>query len=207
MILSAREGYRRWASTYDDAPNPIVSLVNRSLDPGPTFGKVVIDVACGTGRRARAMGAIGVDLSFEMLARVDGRFAQADARRLPFANGVADLVWCTLALGYISPIGEVMRELSRIARVGATLLAADVHPRAISAGWKRSFRDGEDVYEVENHSYSLDELTADELVLEDARDLYFGEPERAIYANAGKSELFEQASKIPAAWIRKWTRR
>ena len=44
-------------------------------------------------------------------------------------------------------------------------------------------------------------------MLQDAQDLYFGEPERDIYARAGKAELFEKTREIPAAWIRKWIRR
>jgi ubiquinone/menaquinone biosynthesis C-methylase UbiE len=207
VILSAREGYRHWASTYDDTPNPIVSLVDRNFDLGDLRGKIIIDVACGTGRRTMKIGAIGVDLSFEMLARGEGRFVQADALCLPFAGGAADLTLCTLALGYISPVREVMTELCRITRRGGAILAADVHPEAIAAGWKRSFRDGPNVYEIENHAYSFEDLGVDGLVLEAARDLYFGEPERAIYDHAGKAELFERAREVPAAWIRRWIRR
>jgi len=206
VIVSAREGYRRWASTYDEAPDPMVSLVDRHLDIGDARGRLIIDVACGTGRRTRQLGAIGVDLSFEMLACGEGQLAQADALHLPFADGVADLVLCTLALGYISSVPEVMLELRRIAQRGATILAADVHPKAIAAGWKRSFRDGAETYEVAHHPYSFDDLEVHGLMLEDARDLYFGEPERAIYERAGKSSLFERVRGTPAAWIRRWVR-
>lgn len=184
----------------------MVSLIDRHLHVGDTRGKVIIDVACGTGPRAEKLGAIGVDLSFEMLARGKGRFAQADALHLPFCDGAADLVLCALALGYISPVHELMLELRRIARRGATILAADVHPKAIAAGWKRSFRSGAEVYEVAHHPYSFEDLEVDGLVLEDARDLHFGEPERAIYEIAGKSGLFEQVREVPAAWIRRWVR-
>lgn len=207
MILSAREGYRQWASTYDEVWNPILSLLDRSLNTGDTSGKVVIDVGCGTGLRTKKIGAIGVDLSFEMLALGEGRFVQADASYLPFADGVADLVLCTLVLGYISPVRRAMSELLRIARHGGVILAADVHPSAIAAGWKRSFRDGNAVYEIENHPYAFDDLSIDGLVLEHAGDLFFGEPERAIYEQAGKADLFEQAGEVPAIWIGRWVRR
>ncbi len=206
MILSACEGYRHWACTYDETPNPIVSLVDRNLDPGDTRGKLVIDVACGTGRRTRKLDAIGVDLSFEMLPRGLGRFAQADALCLPFADGAADLVLCTLALGYISPVRGLMTELCRIARHRASIFIADLHPQAIAAGWKRSFRVGATVHEIENYPYSFEDLATEGMVLESARDLYLGEPERVVYERAGKAELFERVRETPAAWIRRWVR-
>src|ERR1700681_3201446 len=78
--VSPPEAYRLWAATYDDEPNPILCLVDRNLK---IPGGLVIDVACGTGRR----GGIGVDLSMEMVARSSGPAAQADARQLPFAGG------------------------------------------------------------------------------------------------------------------------
>jgi SAM-dependent methyltransferase len=191
MLDSAREGYRRWATTYDDAPNPILSLVDRNLK---IPRGLVIDVACGTGRR----GGIGVDLSMEMLARSKGEVAQADARRLPFATGVADVTLCILALGYISPVRTVMEEMRRITRPGGVIIASDV-----AAGWKRAFRQGGAVYEIETYAYSFDDLDVG-LTLEESRELYFGEPERLIYAQAGRLDLFQP--EIPALWMRRWRR-
>lgn len=192
MLVSAREGYRQWAATYDDEPNPILSLVDRNLK---IPGGLVVDVACGTGRR----GGIGVDLSMEMLARSNGAVAQADARQLPFATGIADATLCILALGYISPVRTVMEEMRRITRPGGVIIASDVAP-----GWRRSFRQGDAVYEIETHSYSLNELDLEGISLEEARDLYFGEPERLIYAQAGRQDLFQP--EIPAVWMRRWRR-
>ena len=90
-LVCACEAYRRWAATYDGAPNAIVSLVDRSLDLGDTRGRRVIDVACGTGRWVERTGGIGVDLSFEMLARsgsrrvVQANYHQHPALRMPQA--------------------------------------------------------------------------------------------------------------------------
>ena len=151
MMLSVRDAYRRWAPTYDESPNPIVSLIDRHMDPGYLRGKIAVDVACGTGRRAAKIGAIGVDLSFDMLSRSTGKKVQADARHLPFPDGVADLVLCALALGYIDPARGLMNELRRIARPGGIVIAADLHPQAIAAGWKRSFRANGANCEIESH--------------------------------------------------------
>jgi SAM-dependent methyltransferase len=191
--VSAREAYRLWARTYDDTPNPIVSLIDRHLE---IPNGIVIDVACGTGRWVERTGGFGVDLSREMLSRCLGRVAQADARCLPFARGVADVALCILALGYIYPVEDALEELHRITRTGGTIIAADVHPQAIEAGWARSFRDGDDVYEIENNPYRPD----------GAVDLFFGEAERAIYDCAGRADLFERVRAIPAVWMKRWTR-
>ncbi|MGH9557737.1 MAG: class I SAM-dependent methyltransferase [Bryobacteraceae bacterium] len=202
--LTAREGYRIWAANYNAAPNPIVSLLDRNLDLGDIRGKRVMDVACGTGRSIERTGGIGSDLSFEMLARCTRPSVQADARQLPFPDGIADVVLCTLALGYIDPPRAAMEEMRRIAKPGGLVIVADLHPKAIAAGWKRSFRDADSVYEIANQPYSLGDLAIDGLSLEDSRDLYFGEPERAIFEQAGKTDRWEQACAIPALWMRRW---
>lgn len=189
--VGAREGFARWARTYDDAPNPVVSLIDRHLE---IPSGLVIDVACGTSRWVARSGGYGVDLSLEMLLKNPGRVAQADARHLPFGDGIADVALCILALGYISPPEAAIDELTRITRRGGTIIAADFHPRAIAAGWTRWFRDGGAIYEVENQPYQP----------AGAIDLYFGEPERVIYERAGKN--FDGARDIPAVWMKRWTR-
>jgi SAM-dependent methyltransferase len=45
-----------------------------------------------------------------------GRLAQADGRRLPFRDGSADVVLCTLTIGHMQPVGAALGELARITR-------------------------------------------------------------------------------------------
>jgi len=188
-----RDGYRLWARTYDDVPNAVVSLIDRHLEI--PAGRV-IDVGCGTGRWVERTGGFGVDTSMEMLARRPGRVARADARQLPFADGTADVALCILSLGYIWPAEDAVAELHRITRPGGWIIAADFHPRAIAAGWTRSFKEDGVVYEIENRPWQPDGSV----------DLYFGDPERAIYENAGKGKKFEEARQIPAVWMKRWRR-
>jgi len=203
MMVSAREGYRAWAATYDDAANPVTSLLNRYLEEfvGDTRGKCVIDVGCGTGRWVSRLGAVGVDLSFEMLARGNGRLAQGDARALPFRDGAADVVLCTLMLGYVWPVGDVMREMARVA--GGLVIAADLYP---GAGWKRTFGPRGESIEIENREYSLGELAVEGLRLEEARELFFGDEERRIYESSGRMDLFDRVKGNPVLWMRRWRR-
>src|SRR3954462_3798528 len=68
-------------------------------------GSTVLDLACGTGDLCRGLAGaglrpIGMDLSFGMLAAgpTGVPLAQADALRLPVADGSVDGVTCGFAL-------------------------------------------------------------------------------------------------------------
>ena len=66
-----------------------------------------LDLGCGDGALPAALGlagrAIGVDLDSARLAEAPGPVANADGRRLPFPNGVFDLV---LAVNVVSSIPD-----------------------------------------------------------------------------------------------------
>lgn len=94
--LSVRDGYAKWAQTYDQENNPLIRLEERALDGlVQDVPAVVLDAACGTGRHALRFAAtgsrvLGVDASPEMLARAR---AKANALRLShvqFVRGVVD---------------------------------------------------------------------------------------------------------------------
>jgi ubiquinone/menaquinone biosynthesis C-methylase UbiE len=201
MTVTAREAYRAWAATYDDAPNAVTSLLNRNLEKfvGDTRGKRVVDVGCGTGHWVKRLGGIGVDLSFEMLTHAHGRVAQADALALPLRDASADIALCALTLAYVWPVSQVIEEMRRIVRPGGVIVAADLQP---GAGWKRTFGS----VEIENREYSLAELDLEGLTLEESRQLFFGDQERAIYESAGRMDLFERVRMNPVLWMRRWRR-
>ncbi len=214
-LVSPEEGYRRWAPTFDTSPNPIVALEARHLEASLSgvSGKRVVDVSCGTGRwldwiTKRGARAAGCDSSPEMLRearRKVGRIVvRGDALQLPFANGIADIVLCTLSLGYLRPPKLALQEMRRVVRTGGAVVITDFHPEAVRHGWTQSFRSGEMVYEIVNHPYSLDDLFVDGMKIENAKDLFLGEPEMEIFEQAGKAAFFEEACKIPAVWVLQW---
>ena len=47
-------------------------------------------------------------------------------------------------------------------------------------------------------------MTLEEFRLEESRDLHLGEPERRIYEQAGRLDLFDD--RVPAVWIKRWRR-
>jgi len=181
----------------------------------------VVDAACSTGRwlghlRARGASALGFDFSLPMLARaaaktgLAGTLAAADLRRLPLPDRSADLVLCTLALGHVPEVDDAVRELCRIVRPGGALLITDFHPDAAGRGWKRTFRSGGTIFEIENHSYSKDELldlvAGAGLELEAVCEPGFGDAQREIFRAAGKEALFEEVRGLPAVLAARWRR-
>ena len=223
--VSPKEGYALWADTCDSTLSPIVALsdrivrpwielcVGRSADAADmSVCATVLDVGSGTGRWTAELSAIGLDASPEMLAvaagkpGVQGRLAVADAMALPIADASADLVLCTLMLAYARDPLTAWRELARILKPGGSLILTDFHQAAAAQGWRRTFRAGGQVYEIENHPYRLDQLAIEGLILRECRHAKFEEPERVLFDRAGKSELFESARNTPAVLAAWWAR-
>lgn len=219
--VSPIEAHELWAPSYDAGPNPLLALESRVLLAllGSVDGLSVVDVACGTGRWAQRLTTLGahvtgVDACRAMLARAAAKRAirrslvLADARALPLRAGVADLVVCSFAIGYIARLGGAFAEMGRIARSGGIVAVSDLHPAAAAAGWTRSFRAGETVYQIEHVTRSRDQITRAArragLQLQLQAGYHFGRPERAVFAAAGKRDRFTAACEIPAVWIGLW---
>jgi predicted TPR repeat methyltransferase len=218
-MLAVEEGYRLWSASYDDELNPIAALERRVLRErlGPMAGYRFLDIATGTGywmeyAQSHGARAFGLDLSAEMLARAAekrglcGRVVRAGMEALPFQTGAADLAVCSLALGYIRGIGDLFRELARVAR---TVVVSDLHEYAVAAGWRRAFRIGGRHYEIEQFLHTRDELDsaaqAAGLLLRWRVESRLGEPEREIFEHLGRKDAFAVASRVPAILSTCWT--
>jgi len=221
--IRASEGYRLWARTYDADPNPILALESRILGPRlrGIAGEVVVDIGCGTGRwmtYAAEKGArtAGADLCIEMLRvasakpRLNGRLALAECGTLPFRDGVADIAICSFTIGYVSDPCRVIRELSRITKPGGILFITDFHPQTRARGWRRTFRDGEVVYELMTRPVDVEQLLAcghdARLRLLDVCEPHMEEPESVLMHEAGMGDRFAEVSAIPAILLIEWER-
>jgi ubiquinone/menaquinone biosynthesis C-methylase UbiE len=218
MLVAPRQGYEIWAASYDAAPNPLLALERRVLRHllHDTPGKRVIDVACGTGYWTRTLGEAGAIISgFDncppMIEQAGGGpFFVADAAAAAVRSETADLTLCSMAASYFIDLTQAMSEMARITRSGGRVILSDMHPAAVAAGWKRSFRAGQQVYEIEHRKWS------DEVLHSAARtaglaphahfDEAFAEPERALFAAAGREHLFDNLRQIPAIRITTWIR-
>ena len=117
------------------------------------------------------------------------------------------VVLCALVIGHMQPISQAMAELARLAAPGARVIVTDFHPDALRRGWKRTFRTGADTIEMESEPYSVAELTHEDLLLEEFRELPFGEEERHFFEAAGKSAWFDEMREQPAILIASYRRR
>lgn len=224
-IVEVEEGYRLWSEVYDDAPNPLLALEERVLGPllAEVRGKRVVDLGCGTGRwlarlqEREAASVTGVDASPEMLARArakqrcGARLLCARGDQLPLRSASADVILCSFTLGYLADLNRFAREVARIAAPGAAVLVSDFHPGAHARGWRRSFRCGGEEIEVRNFVHPIAEIEAafkaagfDRCEVVEAP---LGEPERAIFAAAGRENLFAAAAEAgPAIFICRFRR-
>ena len=146
-----RAGYGVWAASYDDPGNPIVALEQPAV-----WGLIdrlaprrALDAACGTGRHAARLNALGhqvdgIDLTPEMLAtaRVNvpgASFREADLRSIPAPDASYDLVVCGLALAHLPELGGAVSELSRVLAPGGRLIVSVLHPFLAALGWQAPF--------------------------------------------------------------------
>lgn len=100
---------------------------------GLPAGSTVLDLAAGTGDLCRMLEEsrlrpIGMDLSYGMLAaaRTDAPLVQADALRLPVADGTIDGVTCGFALRNFRDLGPFFEELARVTRPGGRIALLEV---------------------------------------------------------------------------------
>ena len=136
--ISTRKGYDSWAPWYDEQPNQLLEIeqpIVREILDGLPVG-VALDAACGTGRHAAYLAAlghtvIGLDSSPGMLARArekvpQGEFHEADLHELPLADDSVDLVVCAIALVHFADIEGPFREFARVLRPGGHLVVSDM---------------------------------------------------------------------------------
>lgn len=204
--LKVDEGYRRWAPSYSDetAISFLEDGVVSAMTP-PLSGARLLDAGCGTGRRVRnsaAAFAVGLESSRAMLAAgiaKDGpmsgiELVVGDVRDMPLDDRSFDVVWCRLVLGHLASIEQAYAELARVAVCGAIVIVSDFHPAAAGAGHRRSFRIGDEQFELEHHVHQPeDHIAAARAVglgLREIRDVAIGADVRSFYEKAGKLEVY-----------------
>jgi malonyl-CoA O-methyltransferase len=211
--LPAAEAYRRWAPTYE-AENGLTTIeceLVEQLSPSPR-GLRLLDVGCGTGRRlvnTGAVCAVGVEPCTEMIAAgrrawrfgPEVRFIEADAGALPLPDASFDLAWCRLMIGHVRDFRQVYSELGRVVARGGHAVVTDFHAAACAAGMRRTFRDGDDVLEVEHHVHTFaDQVAAGAsagLRLLASLDGRIGPSVRRYYDSAGKAALYGEHVGTP----------
>jgi len=211
--LAASEAYRLWAPSYE-RENVVTTLecgLVEQLSPSPR-GLRLLDVGCGTGRRLVGTGAasvVGIEPCAEMLAagwraHVFGpevRLLEGDAEALPLPDGSFELLWCRLVIGHLPSCEAAYRELGRVAAAGAQIVVTDFHPAAYASGLRRTFRDGDEVIEVEHHVHTAEQQIAAAaeagLTLAGQAEAAVGPRVRPFYAAALKEALYAEQRGRP----------
>jgi SAM-dependent methyltransferase len=216
--IDAINGYRLWSAQYDETPNPLLALEMRVLSErlGDIGGRRILDAGSGTGRwmnwaQSRGAHVFGIDACREMVLKAEGkpglrgRSAVADIRSIPLKDDAVDLAICSFTMGYLLSPDEILPELARVSR---RLIVSDLHPDAVRRGWTRSFRAGNQVYELLHFPHSIAALDncarKAGLVPEWRTAAPFAEPEREIFRRAGKENMFEEARLISVVLITVW---
>ena len=162
--LASLDAYAQWAATYPPhAHNALMEaeqVAMTSLFPILT-GKIVLDLACGTGRYgllAQASGAktvLGLDNSPAMLlASPLTRRALATTEAIPLSNNAVDVILCGLALGHLPRLAPSIGEIARVLKPGGCALVSDFHPFIFLNSARRTFTapDG-NTYAVEHYAH------------------------------------------------------
>lgn len=208
-VLSVRDGYRLWASSYADetAISFLEVQLAAALTP-PLEGVRLLDAGCGVGRRLRGTGAalaVGVDISPEMLDAGDRDpdvvAMIGDLRQLPLPDRGFDVIWCRLVIGHLPDCGPAYRELARVADEGARLVVTDFHPKAYAAGHRRTFRQGQQVHEIEHYVHDLAHQASAAAAagwrLVGANEATIGPQTRPFYRKAGRPGLYHEHEGLP----------
>jgi len=168
-VLPTREGYERWARTYDTMGNWLLALEEPEVDRalGDVAGRELLDVGCGTGRHAIRLATAGarvtaVDFSEAMLAEARAkagadrvRFLAHDVTaRLPFEDRSFDRVLSALVLEHIADVRAFFAELGRVARHDGRIVVTAMHPAMFEKGISANFRDDAGA-EIRPRSYPL----------------------------------------------------
>ncbi len=203
-LRRSRELYRRYLESKPWVKQLYVSF----FDIKPK--QKIVDVGCGTGdftrylaeisdRKARILGIDWNEKSIKA-AIVDGRkagFSQAisyktgDVYELPLGDGYADLTCCRTLLMHLSDPLRAVREMSRITRVGGSVIA-------VEGGKMASFYDPDDkeYSKLAERAYSAWVEGINKL---EGKEFRIGERLPRIFRKAGLSDI--RAEIQADAWL------
>ena len=173
--VAAREGYDRWAATYEETVEDAMdlALLERVAIDWRTVGRAA-DLGSGTGRTgawlaARGVGEIdGVDLSPGMLeaARARGVYRslhEAEVGATGLESGAYDLVVACLVDEHLADLRPLYAEAARLLAPGGRFVLVGFHPHFIlTSGMPTHFDDAEsgEPLAIETHVHLLSEHVA-----------------------------------------------
>jgi cytosine/adenosine deaminase-related metal-dependent hydrolase/ubiquinone/menaquinone biosynthesis C-methylase UbiE len=213
LSCSPSEVFDRWAPSYDAQPNPLLALEQRVLLPrlGDVRGLDVLDAGCGTGRWLGQLAGrsprslAGVDISPVMLGLAASKLNHGcelllgSCTALPVRDATADLVLSSFVISYLDDVDGFAQEIDRVSRPGAMIFLTDMHPETeASLQWKRGTQ-------LEGRGWPLSRIIqafeARGFTLVSLTEPEFGVPERQIFEECGREDLYESAAGLPAIYV------
>jgi cytosine/adenosine deaminase-related metal-dependent hydrolase/ubiquinone/menaquinone biosynthesis C-methylase UbiE len=207
------EVFDRWAPSYDTQPNPLLALEQRVLLPrlGDVRGLDVLDAGCGTGRWLGQFAGrsprslVGVDISPVMLGLAASKLNHGcelllgSCTALPVRAATADLVLSSFVVSYLDDVEGFAQEIDRVSRPGAMIFLTDMHPETeASLQWKRGTQ-------LDGRGWPLSRIIqafeARGFTLVSLIEPAFGTPERQIFEECGREDLYESAAGLPAIYV------
>jgi len=158
--LSPKEGYARFAFSYDQLEKYWDDFEKRHLIPYIKSAKckIVLDAGAGTGRISVRLHDIGadvtaLDISPEMLAKLKSKnksikTVEADLENMPFEDNSFDMVFSSLALVHLKKIESFLDECYRVLKDNGELILVNVHYRK-----PMILRDKEGKYTIECYNH------------------------------------------------------
>jgi ubiquinone/menaquinone biosynthesis C-methylase UbiE len=110
-----------------------VDRLARLLGEAKLVDQRILNVGCGTGgfnlvAEEAGLHAVGVDADAEAIAicalkqdKGGGAFVRAVAERLPFPDGVFDVVYCFSAIEHVDSVNQSVAEMVRVTRRGGSI--------------------------------------------------------------------------------------
>lgn len=138
------EAFDRYTSAQDSFSDNIERAAIELLI-GDIQGQRALDLGCGSGAyslwlAARGAEVFGVDLSETMISLASGKARETKARAvfcladlnkpLPLDDDLFDMVLTATTLHYVERLEEMMREVARVMKRGASFIASVLHPIA-----------------------------------------------------------------------------
>lgn len=139
--LDPKEGYARYAATYDKGEKYWDSFEKQYLKPyiESVKGKKTLDAGSGTGRLSIRLSDAGaqvtaLDISPEMLAILKSKNSnietvEGNLENMPFEDDTFDMVFSSLALVHLKKIEPFLDECYRVLKNDGKLVLVNVHYR------------------------------------------------------------------------------
>lgn len=152
--IENRDGYDRWAATYDGYVNSTVFVDDAAFPPvwAHLKDRKVLEIGCGTGRHtlrlAQAGNSVtGLDLSPGMLAQASAKLADYPNVTLIEGNLLTtkltgfDAAVTALVLEHVADLNAFFLQVSAALIAKGKLFLSEIHPDRIAAGTQANFTD------------------------------------------------------------------